>query len=109
MLVLQVGFWPEAGTFAVKNLIKGTLLELRSPEGFICCVPYWSRDSTLLFFASEDINSVGYPGLWQVDARTGHTETLLASDLNTAFSLASSVYQLPNSQLRLFKGTATGA
>jgi hypothetical protein len=102
-ILMNVSFYPEGGSLAVKIVAGGAPIMFNTPEGWPCCNPDWSLDSSAIFFAND------YPGLipaglWRVDAASGLGSTLIegANQTGTAFNLVSQVKQLSDQRLYYF-------
>jgi Tol biopolymer transport system component len=103
-MLVDVGYWPEAGTLAVLDLSAGTVVELTSPDGLVCCNPTWSADGSGVYFASPYLGMI-VPGLWWADAATGTGVTLIAGTseaFGPPFSLVDFPQQLDDGWLYFF-------
>ncbi len=106
-ILMNVSFYPEGGSLAVKIVAGGAPIMVHTPEGWPCCNPDWSLDGSAIFFAND------YPGLipsglWRVDAASGQGSTLIvgANQAGTAFNLVSQVKQLSDQRLYYFMAQA---
>jgi hypothetical protein len=103
-MLVNVGYWPEAGTLAILNLADGAQVDLTNPDGLVCCNPSWSADGSGVYFASPYLGMV-VPGLWRADTATGAGVTLIAGtgqDFGPPFSLVSFPQQLGDGWLYFF-------
>ncbi|RLT36440.1 MAG: hypothetical protein DWI57_14875 [Chloroflexi bacterium] len=80
-LLVNFGYWPEAGGIALLNVDSGTMTELASedPNATLCCGWDWGRDGSNGYIASN-LLIYAIPGLTKINSATG-VATLLTIGL----------------------------
>ncbi len=76
-LLVDYGYWPEAGGIALFDLPSSSLVELTAddPNATICCGWDWGRDGSAGYIAS-DLLIYANPGLTRIDTATGNAQLL---------------------------------
>ncbi len=71
-MLVNFGYWPEAGGIALLNVDSGLLTELtgQDPNATLCCGWDWGNDGVTGYVAS-DLLIYAIPGLTRVDVATG--------------------------------------
>ena len=71
-LLVNFGYWPEAGGIALFDLTTSSLIEITSadPNATLCCGWSWGQDGSVGYIASDQTIYTS-AGLTQVDAATG--------------------------------------
>lgn len=72
-ILVNFGYWPEAGGIALLNVDSGALTELTSsdPNATLCCGWDWGQTGAVGYIASDQLIYTS-AGLTQVDAATGN-------------------------------------
>ncbi len=105
-LLMEVSYFPEAGTLGVLNLSDGSEVDLTSPDGLVCCYNAWGRDGLSVYFANDSIGMV-HAGLWRADVISGIGTTLVAGEQDGTFSLVAYPYEASDQQLYTFMAITT--
>jgi hypothetical protein len=76
-LLINVLLPPESGGLEILSLEDGSRKALTNPDdgSMACCYPSWSIDSASVYYSVS--NQFFTPGLWQAEAETGESETLI--------------------------------
>jgi hypothetical protein len=72
-MVVAVNFWQEGLSYAVKDLVRGQLVDIDSA----CCDPSWSANGRSLFMYGSSPEGYNPPGLWRVNPATGAAQTVI--------------------------------
>lgn len=113
-LLVNFGYWPEAGGIALLGLDNGELTELTSsdPNTTLCCGWNWGQDGSTGYIAS-DLMIYAVPGLTRVDAATGSAFPLaiglppLGPSAQEPIRLFQSVYENSDGSLLSFVSQPT--
>lgn len=109
LLLVQVGYYPEAGTLAFYQVATGALVRVQPNQSFPCCNETWLSESNGVIYGSDIIGMI-VPGLSR--ANLDGTETGLLtpdeSDINNPIFPLVAFPQVIDGQLYYLGQTVTG-
>lgn len=101
LLLVDFGYYPEAGGMTIYDLGDGVQTEITLPDTIVCCQPVWAPDSSGIYLASPYVGMVE-PGLWFVPAETGGGQSLISSRDGLTFHLVGYPHPLDESTIQYF-------
>ncbi|MGH2592537.1 MAG: DPP IV N-terminal domain-containing protein [Anaerolineae bacterium] len=100
-LLIEFAYFPEGGGLSVLNLSDGSLFDLSSPEGIVCCNASWATDGSAVYFANPSPGLIA-PGLWRASLGTDADPTLIRGIDGETFNLVGFARQLNDGKLYYF-------
>lgn len=103
-LVVNFSYWPEAGGTAVYEVATGSLTDVTSSDGIVCCDARWSLDGSSLYWANPYSGMIP-AGMWRADAPGWVATNLIHGESEGGWMLPQAPQQLSDGLLYYFYGS----